>query len=128
MNILIVEDEDILSNVLRQQFIRSACRVEVVTSGDEVLAVTKKFKPDCILLDLVLPKKNGFDALKELKADASLRQIPVVILSNLGEDENAASACALGAVAYLAKTRYSIAEIVRQVEQCVVGTKKKKAG
>ncbi len=84
------------------------------------MPLTRKELPDLILLDLVLPKKSGFDVLTELKADPELKNIPVIVSSNLGQDEEIKRALQLGAMDYLVKSQHPINEVVEKVNAQVL--------
>src|SRR3989344_2828061 len=96
--ILIAEDESALREVLHDRFEKSGYEVEVAKDGAEVMPMVQKIKPDIILLDLVMPKKNGFEVLAELKAHPDYKVIPVIVISNLGGDEDIKKSLTLGAV------------------------------
>ena len=83
----------------------------------------RQFRPDVILLDLILPKKLGMDVLAGIKSDDALRLIPVIVLSNLEGDETIKKALALGAEDYFVKTQHPIAEIVEKVGQLFTSAK-----
>lgn len=116
MKILIVEDEDALARVLREKLEKEDYEVEVVDNGADAFSVAEKTRPDIVILDLILPKKDGFEVLAELKADAELKTVPVVVLSNLGEDEHIKRAFSLGASDYFVKTQHPLLEIVEKVK------------
>lgn len=118
--ILIVEDEKALVEVLRDEFALHQFEVVVAMNGEDALRVLRTAKPDLMLLDLLLPKKNGFEVLEEMKADAELRDIPVIVLSNLGQDEDIKKSISLGAVDYFVKTQHPIKEIIQKVQQYLV--------
>lgn len=90
------------------------------------MSLVKSFHPDLVLLDLILPKKDGFEVLQELKADPGLKQIPVVVLSNLGQDEEIKKALDLGAVDYLVKVQHPINEVVEKVRKYLIEPQKPK--
>lgn len=113
--ILIVEDEEALAKVLEEKFQREKFEVKIAVDGETGVEAVRQFRPDMILLDLILPKKSGFDVLKEIKADPELERIPVIVLSNLGEDESIKEALALGAKDYFVKTQHPINEVVEKV-------------
>ena len=113
--ILIVEDEEILAGVLKERFEKSGFSAEVVTKGDEVVSAVKKFMPDFVLLDILLPNKDGIKVLKELKDEPELKKIPVMIISNLGDESHIEIALFLGAVDYVVKTEYHIDKLVERV-------------
>lgn len=115
MKILIVEDEDVLSLVLEEKFKNEGYEVMIASDGEQAKPKAQKFKPDVILLDLILPKKGGLDVLAELKVDPELKIVPVVVLSNLEGDETIKKALELGAIDYYVKTQHPIAEIVEKI-------------
>jgi DNA-binding response OmpR family regulator len=117
MKILIVEDEKALSAVIKEELAGAKHEVKVAEDGQEGLDLAKSFKPDVLLLDLLLPKKSGLDVLSELKADPSLKTIPVIVMSNLAEDETIKKALALGAEDYFVKTQHYAYEIVEKVQK-----------
>jgi len=128
MKILIVEDEQVLSKVLAEKFKRQKYDVQVVANGNDVASEAKNFAPDMILLDLLLPGKHGLEVLKELKADAETEDIPVIILSNLDNDEDIKKGLALGAVDYFVKSQHPINEVVEKVESYIVQPKSGRKG
>lgn len=113
--ILIVEDEIALSEVLRDEFALHKFEISVAYNGEEAMKKLHSAKPDFVLLDLLLPKMDGFEVLKQMKADEELREIPVIVLSNLGQDEDIREAMKLGAVDYFVKTQHPIKEIIEKV-------------
>lgn len=123
MKILIVEDEQVLSKVLKEKFEKSGFEVQVAGDGETAVKLAQSFIPDIIALDLVLPKKNGFTVLKEIKEDANLKQIPVIVVSNLGEDSDIKRALSLGAADYFVKSQHPINEIVEKVRSVLTEIK-----
>ncbi len=124
--ILIVEDEEVLYRVLEEKFEKADFAVKVAEDGERAMSLVKSFHPDLVLLDLILPKKDGFEVLQELKADPGLKQIPVVVLSNLGQDEEIKKALDLGAVDYLVKVQHPINEVVEKVRKYLIEPQKPK--
>lgn len=123
MKILIAEDEEILRKVLSEKFKKEKFIVEAATDGEAALSLAKSFKPDMILLDIIMPKKDGLEVLEELKSDNDLQDIPVIMVSILGEDEKIKKALKLGAVDYLIKTQHSINEVVDIVKKHILKSK-----
>jgi CheY-like chemotaxis protein len=118
--ILIVEDESLLASTLKTKLEQDpSYRVIIVDNGAEVLELTKTEMPDLILLDILLPKMDGFDVLRALKKDPNTRDVPVVMLSNLGEANDMNKAVAEGAVAYLVKSNVDPGIIVQQVKKYI---------
>ena len=117
MKILIIEDERILVNVLEEKFTKEGFEVKAAYSAEEAETILKKFRPDIILLDLLLPQKSGFDMLKELKSNPETKSISVIIVSNLGEAENLKKGLAMGADDYLIKAQHPLKEIIEKVKR-----------
>ena len=93
--------------------------VMTALDGEEGLRKIYSEKPDLILLDLMLPRKSGFDILKEIKADPKVKDIPVIILSNLAQEKEIEQGLALGAVDYLVKTDYSIQQVMEKIKKAL---------
>lgn len=123
MKILVVEDEQILAKVFEEKFVKAHYEVKIASDGDAALDLAKSFAPDLIILDLVLPKKNGFNVLEELKADDKFKTTPVIVVSNLGEDDDIKRALSLGAVDYFVKAQHPINEIVEKVKRELIKSK-----
>ena len=117
MKVLIVEDEKALNLVVKEELQSNKFDVRVAEDGEEALKLAKSFNPELILLDLILPKKSGLQVLEELKADDNLKKIPVIVLSNLAEDENIKKAISIGAEDYFVKTQHSIYEVIQKVQK-----------
>lgn len=120
-HILIVEDEEFLVRALKDNLTSEGSSVSVAMDGEAVFDEIKKHKPALILLDLLLPKKNGFDVLKELKASPEWQLIPVIVLSNLGEDSEIKRALELGASDYFVKSQHPIQEVIEKVKEYLQG-------
>ena len=113
--ILIVEDDFFIRDIYQKQFTKEGFNVEVSPDAENGLEKVKNEKPNLILLDLMLPKMSGLDLLKILKADTDLKSIPVVILTNLGQDQAIKQGFDLGADGYLIKSAYTPSQIVNEV-------------
>ncbi len=123
MKILIVEDEEVLSKVLQEKLEKVGDEVALAADGEEAVTRAKSFSPDVIVLDLLLPKRSGFEVLQILKADQALKAVPVIVVSNLGEDEDIKRALALGAVDYYVKSEHPINEIVEKIKNILIHSK-----
>lgn len=110
--ILVVEDDKFLANAISIKLKSSGFEVSSANDSDQTYKILTTFIPDIILLDLLLPKKDGFTILQELKKNKKFKNIPVIIISNLGQKEDMEEAIGLGAVKYLVKTNYSLEEII----------------
>lgn len=117
MKILIVEDDKFLKTLLEKHLQRE--NFEVITAEDGETAVDKivKERPDLILLDIILPKKSGFSVLEEINKDENLRKIPVIIISNLGQQEDIERGKKLGAKEFLVKASLSLEELIRKIKE-----------
>ena len=91
--------------------------------GEIGVQMAREKKPDIILLDLILPKKDGFEVLKELKADPNTKEIPVVVLTNLEGMEDINKVLELGATTYLVKANYEIEDIAKKIKEIIENNK-----
>ena len=113
--ILFIEDEPALQKTLAGTLGREGYEVFSALDGDAGTALAVREHPDLILLDLVLPKKDGFAVLEELKKNQETKNIPVIIMSNLESTGDVERALELGATTYLVKTSYSLEEIAEKI-------------
>jgi len=116
MRILIAEDEDTLRNVLKDRFESEGWDVFIAKDGEEATDSIKKNSLDLVLLDLLMPKKDGFEVLSEIRSVAELKTLPIIVLSNLGGDEDIKKALALGANDYFVKTQHPMSEVVEKAK------------
>ncbi len=114
--ILIVEDDLLLVGLLERKFLEEGYRVYKALDADQAKRVLEANQADAILLDMVLPGMDGFTLLRQLKEDARWKEIPVVVISNLGQQEEIEKGLRLGAADYIVKANISPAEIVQKVE------------
>ncbi|MEX1051900.1 MAG: response regulator [Patescibacteria group bacterium] len=118
--ILLVEDEPLLVGLYKEAFLDEPLILEVAETGQEALEQVGKNRPDLILLDILLPGMNGFEVLRKLKASAKTRDIPVIVLTNLGSEETDKDrqlALSLGAVDYLVKSYHTPDEMIKIVSK-----------
>ncbi len=117
--ILLVEDDPFLSSVLRMKLEKESFKVVRAADGEEALnfLTEQSVKPDLILLDLILPKKNGFEVLETIRQDPLLEKLPVIIISNLGQPSDIERGKALGVIDYFIKARLSVEELVNKVKK-----------
>ena len=114
--ILIVEDDKFLRKLVVEKFKQENFEVIEAADGEQGLKKIKEEKPNIVLLDLTLPKKDGFQVLSEIKGDKDISSIPVIIFSNLGQREEMEKASKLGAADYLIKAHFTPNEIVEKVK------------
>ena len=117
VNVLLVEDDVFLASIYQKKFEMEGFKIAAVDNGDKVLPEAKRKKPDIILLDILLPKRDGFSVLALLKADNELKDIPVIMLTNLGQKDDVDKALAAGATDYLIKAHFKPSEIVEKVKK-----------
>jgi len=117
--ILFIEDEPNLQKTVGRFLEDEGYEVKSALDGDLGLRLAKEFIPSLILLDLILPKKDGFEVLKELKADPKTKDIPVIVLTNLETSVDVEKALSLGATSYLVKANYELAEVVQKIKTAI---------
>ena len=115
--ILVVEDEKPMSSILGKELKKLDHEVEFAYDGEEAVEKAKVMNPDLVLLDLILPKINGFEVLEKVKGDSDISSIPVIVLSNLGTDDDIKHAIKLGAEDYYVKAQHPLLEIVEKVTE-----------
>jgi CheY-like chemotaxis protein len=114
--VLLVEDDRFLRRAAHATLKQKGYDVVLAADGEEALALARSSAPDLILLDLMLPRMNGFAVLSALKQEDATRSIPVIVLSNLGQESDLQGAMQAGAVAYYVKANLSLADLVARVE------------
>lgn len=114
--ILIVEDDLVLRKALEEFLTAEGFEIVVASDGEEGIAKAKAEKPDLILLDIILPKKDGYEVIKEVRADGTIKSVPIALLTNLGSLNDVEKALELGATTYLVKADYKLEEIAVKVK------------
>jgi DNA-binding response OmpR family regulator len=115
--ILIVEDDNFLLSMYKTKLELEDYSVLTAINGESGLKMVKEKKPDLILLDIIMPKMNGFDVLKEVRADKNVKNIPVIMLTNLGQKEDIKKSFKLGANEYMIKAHFLPSEVVEKVKK-----------
>lgn len=113
---LIVEDEIVLNKALQDFLTAEDFGVSVALDGEEGIRKAIDEVPDLILLDIVLPKKDGYEVIKELKENDKTKNIPIVLLTNLGSISDVEKALELGATTYLVKADYKLEEVAKKIK------------
>ncbi len=113
--LLIIEDDEIILRALYLSFHEGDYTVATATDGETGLRMTERLKPDLVLLDLIIPKLDGFGYLKAMKANPELNKIPVIVLSNLGDQESVDRAKDFGASDYFIKSDIDLSELAKKV-------------
>ncbi len=114
--ILLAEDDKFISLAYLDGLKRAGYDVEHAKDGKEALEKIKSYNPDLVFLDIIMPEMNGFEVLEEIKKDEKFKNLPVIILSNLGQDTDITKGKELGAVDYLIKANFSMAEVIEKIE------------
>jgi len=114
--ILIIEDDKFLRQLIAQKLLKEGYDVLEAVDGEEGLKKIKEEKPDLVLLDLILPGIDGFEVLSQMNKEDLISQIPVIILSNLGQKEDVERGLNLGATDYLIKAHFTPGEIIEKIK------------
>jgi len=117
--ILIVEDEAYIVKAFADHFKREGYDVAVALDGEEGLMKAREFKPDLILLDIIMPKMDGLEMLKKLKEDPMTKGISVIMLTNLETSQSVAETMKAGSTGYLIKVNYSLEELGEEVKKAL---------
>lgn len=117
--LLVAEDDQFYANLYRTKLEKEGFGVVTAANGKETLELLKQHSPNLIILDLVMPEMDGFEVLKKIRAEKNLRDVPVIILSNLGQQEDIDRAQALGVFKYIIKSNVSIHQMVESVEEAL---------
>jgi DNA-binding response OmpR family regulator len=115
--ILVVEDEPMLATVLKGRLEKEGFEVSQAKDGIEALTDLKQNKYDLVLLDIILPKMSGFEIMESIKSDPNASDIPIVIVSNLGQESDIQRGQMLGAIGYFIKAQLSIEELVSKIKE-----------
>jgi len=115
--VLIIEDDEQVSRIYNIKLKQEGIETVKAIDGEEGLKKMVSENPSLVLLDLMLPKKNGFWVLEEMAKKPELKKIPVVVLSNLGQEQDRAWALKLGVKEYLVKADVSIKEVVGKIKK-----------
>jgi len=115
--ILLVEDDPFLVDIYETKLKESGFVVEVANQGEVALTKIRENKVDLVLLDIVLPRLDGWEILRSIKGDKQLKDLKVIILSNLGQKEEVEKGLELGAAKYLIKAHYTPTEVVEEIKK-----------
>ncbi len=114
--IILIEDDEILSKVLAEELRDVGFEVATAFDGEKGLELTRSAHPDLVLLDLIMPKQNGFEVLKTLKKSPETKDIPVIILTVINADEDIMKGLQLGAQDFIIKSQHAVVEIVEKIK------------
>lgn len=119
--ILLVEDDEMLHTMYTQKFTKEGYDVKSAFNGAEGIQMAEEHQPSVILLDIIMPKMDGFVALKKLKKNDATKDIPVILLTNLGQEEDIRKGRELGATDYFIKANHTPREVVEKVKEVMAG-------
>jgi len=127
LTLFLAEDDPLMSRMYERAFKANGFDLKITFDGEEAINTLKIVdpKPDIAVIDVMMPKQSGFDVLRFMKSDKKLKDIPVVLLTNLAGEADAKKGLELGAVAYLVKSQYSPKEIVDKVKEISLSYSKK---
>lgn len=117
--ILLVDDDLTLREMYEERLKAEGFDIIQASNGEEAMQKAKESKPNIILLDIMMPKINGFDVLKDLKADADLKDIPVIVLTALIQDVDRVQGKKLGAVDYIVKSETMPGEVISKIKNAI---------
>lgn len=124
VKILLIEDEEMLANMYEVKFQNEGFEIIKALDGAAGLELSKTTNPDFVLLDVIMPKMDGFSVLRAMREDPKTKDLPVILLTNLGQDEDVAKGKELGAIGYLVKANVTPAEVVEAVKRELAKLKK----
>ncbi len=119
--VLIIEDDQLIQRMYQKIFTFQKFDVTMAGDGEEGLELARSIKPTIILLDVMMPKMNGFEVLKKLKDNEETKKIPVVMLSNLAGENDVETALSKGAVKYIVKSEHDPKEVSDMVQEIIDG-------
>lgn len=123
--ILLVEDDPFLSSLLKNRLLKEGFEVVHARDGEEALAALRTTSVQLVLLDIILPKRSGFEVMEDIRTDGQIKlqnvDLPIIVISNLGQPEDMEKGKALGAIEYFVKAKTSIDDLVGRVKEFVGG-------
>lgn len=121
--ILIIEDDPLISRMYQKIFTFEKYEVETASDGEEGLTKIKTLKPTVVLLDVMMPKMNGLQVLEQVKGDIdpTIKNIPIIMLTNLAGEQDAEAALSKGAVKYIVKSEHDPQDVAKMVKEVTAG-------
>ncbi len=115
--ILIIEDEEVLLNLIEAKLRKEGYKVAIAKDGVEGLKMARKEKPDLILVDIIMPRKGGFEVMEEIRNEEEMKDIPIIVISNSGQPVELDRVKKLGVKDWLIKTNFDPQEVVEKVKK-----------
>ena len=117
VKVLLVEDEQMIADMYKLRLEEDGYEVIVTDKGSEAIEIAKNQKPAIVLLDIILPETDGFSILQTLKGDDDTKKIPVLMLTNLGQESDQLKGEQFGAVGYFVKSQHTPAEVLNEIKK-----------
>lgn len=117
--IAIIEDDSVISQMYRMKFEADGFTVEVAGNGKDGVGLVKEFQPDLVLLDMQMPIMNGDEALAAIRAEEWGKTVPVIVLTNLGEEEAPKNLRSLGIHSYIVKADLTPRQVAERVKEAL---------
>jgi len=117
--ILVAEDDEFLRNAYRVKLMKEGFDVRLATDGREAIILIQSFHPDLLILDLMMPIFDGFTVLQKIKTIPEVANIPVIVASNLGQNEDIEKAKQLGATDFVIKSDLHIKDLIVKIKQII---------
>jgi CheY-like chemotaxis protein len=115
--ILLIEDEELMIGLLQKKLIKEGYDITIARDGEEGLKKAREVMPDLILMDIIMPKMGGLEAMEQIQKDDELRKIPIIVISNSGQPVEIDKAQRLGARDWLIKTDFDPQELVEKIKK-----------
>lgn len=117
--IILIDDEKYITDLYSKKFLQEGFNVFTANNGRDGIKLIKIYKPDLILLDIVMPQCDGFTVLKEIKSETETKNIPVIVLTNLGSETDKKEAINLGAGDYVIKVNFTPAQMAEKIKAII---------
>jgi len=119
--ILIIEDDRYISKMYQLKLSLDGFDVQVADNGRIGVDKVREFKPDIILTDILMPEMDGFEVIKMVKGEPETKDIPILIMSNLGQEDHIQKGLELGALGYIVKSQYTPSKVVEKIKEILAG-------
>ncbi len=119
--ILIIEDDRYISKMYQLKLSLDGFDVQVADNGRIGVDKVREFKPDIILTDILMPEMDGFEVIKMVKSEPETKDIPILIMSNLGQEDHIQKGLELGAMGYIVKSQYTPSKVVEKIKEILAG-------
>jgi DNA-binding response OmpR family regulator len=119
--ILIIEDDRYISKMYQLKLSLDGFDVQIADNGRIGVDKVREFKPDIILTDILMPEMDGFEVIKIVKGDPETKDIPILIMSNLGQEDHIQKGLDLGAMGYIVKSQYTPSKVVEKIKEILAG-------